>query len=595
MPIAMLAEGFFLVSIWKPLLLLLPFVGWAWVISKVYDKHAARFHLARNKWNLIHLILGLAALAAALFLPMKSELTFWLGWLLMSAILGTSLAAYMYSANKDERVPASNRIKIGMPDVSSGRAEKAAAKRQGKVEFTFRLPDKTTLPVPDKEAPEFETRVAAEGVISQALTLRALQADIGPTGKDNTYAVTYLVDGVRHPGTTMPAPMGLAVTDIWKAAAKLDLADKRKRQQGDTTLERGTDKHKVRVTTVGAQAGVRTTLMLEPEKSVKRKPDDFGFTEAQLAEIKAMVADAQGVVLLAAAPDNGRTSTMYGLLKMHDAYTSNVQTVEMEPMDALEGIRQNIFDPASDGPEYSTLVRSILRRDPQVVGVAETPDDATAKEVSRVDIERTRIYLSIAADSAMGAIQKWVKAVGDLEGACKPLHGVIAQKLVRKLCVNCRQAYPPTPDMLKKLGIPANAAKQLYKKGGQVLNKSNKPEICPVCNGIGYNLQEGCFEVYSFGEAERALLKSGNEAALRAELRKKQLPTIQQSALKKAIDGITSVEEVLRVTVESGGGGGAGGASVTGAGPKPGPGGAPKAGPAGLANAKPPVKQPSKP
>ncbi len=584
MPMPTLAEGFFLVSIWKPLLLLLPFIGWAWVVTKVYDKHAARFHLARTKWNLIHMVFGLAALAAALFLPMKSELTFWLGWVLMSAILGTSLAAYMYFANKDERVPVAHRIKFAMPDLASGRAEKAAAKRQGKVEFTFRLPDKSALPVPEKETPEFETRVAAEGIIAQALTLRALQADIGPTGKDNAYGVSYLVDGVRQPGATMPALVALAVTDIWKAAAKLDLADKRKRQQGDTAIERGTEKHKVRVTTVGAQAGVRTTLMLEPEKAVRRKPDDFGFTDAQMAEIKAMVADGQGVVLLAAPPDNGRTSTMYGLLRMHDAYTSNVQTVEMEPMDAIEGVRQNVFDPASDGPEYSTLVRSILRRDPQVVGVAEMPDDATAKEVSRVDIERTRIYLAMPADSAMQAIQKWVKAVGDADAAAKPLHGVIAQKLVRRLCVNCRQPYAPTADMLKKLGIPANAAKQLFKKGGQIINKSNKPEVCPVCNGLGYNLQEGCFEVYSIGDAERAQLKSGNEAGLRAELRKKQLPTIQQAALKKAIDGITSVEEVLRVTAEQ-----------PAAAPASKPSSAPAAAPKPAASApKPPAKPASK-
>src|SRR5205085_10140609 len=119
-----------------------------------------------------------------------------------------------------------------------------------------------------------------------------------------------------------------------------------------------------------------------------------------------------GVVLLAAPADGGRTTTLYSVLKMHDAYTSNVQTVEMEPQDSLEGVRQNPFEAAGEGPEYSTFVRSILRRDPQVVGIAEMPDEQTAKEIARVDTERTRIYLSLRTDNVMTALQAWATAVG---------------------------------------------------------------------------------------------------------------------------------------------------------------------------------------
>jgi type II secretory ATPase GspE/PulE/Tfp pilus assembly ATPase PilB-like protein len=104
--------------------------------------------------------------------------------------------------------------------------------------------------------------------------------------------------------------------------------------------------------------------------------------------------------------------------------------------------------------------------------------------------------------------------------------------------------------MLKKLGLPADKIKQLFKKGGQVLIKGNRPEICPVCKGVGYVGQEGIFEVFRIGDAERALVKAGNFAGLRAELRKRNLPTIQQAALRKAVEGTTSVEEILRVTAD---------------------------------------------
>lgn len=549
---SILSEGFFLVSIWKPALLLLPFIPWAWVISKVYDKHAARFHLNRTGWNLFHLCMGLAAVIVPLLLPIKGEIAFWIGLLAMTAILATSLLAYMIQANKDERVPPKFHIKLKMASLSgSDKEAKAAAKRAGNSELAMRLPDKSLLPVPEKETPQFQARVAAEEIMLQAMRSRALQADLAPTGKDQTFGISYLIDGVRQNASVMPAAQALGILDVWKAAAKLDLADRRKRQAGETTVEKGTEKRKVRVTTQGAQSGPRLTLLVDPDKAVKRKPEDMGLTEAQMAELRAMIEEAQGVVLLAAPADMGRTTTLYSIVRMHDAYTQNVQTVELEVQDSIEGVRQNLFDPAAEGPEFSTLLRSIMRRDPQVVAVAEVPDDNTLKEASKVDTDRTRVYVSMVGDSAMAAIQKWVKGVGDLSAAAAPLRGVVAHKLVRKLCVNCRQPYQPTPDMLKKLGIPAERAKQLYKKGGQVLNKSNKPEECAVCNGIGYNLQEGCFEIYRLGQAERDAIKSGNEGALRAELRKKQLPSIQQAALKKAVDGVTSIEEVLRVTAEA--------------------------------------------
>ena len=181
------------------------------------------------------------------------------------------------------------------------------------------------------------------------------------------------------------------------------------------------------------------------------------------------------------------------------------------------------------------------------------PDEQTAKEIARADMERTRIYLSLKTDNVMTAMQAWAKAVGDADQAAKVLRGAMAQKLLRKLCVNCRVAYQPSPDMLKKLGVPSDKPRQLFKKGGQVLIK-NKPEVCPVCRGIGYVGQEGIFEVFAIGKPERDLIKAGNWTGLRAEFRKKQLPTVQQAALKKALEGTTSVEELLRVTAEPSGG-----------------------------------------
>jgi len=357
------------------------------------------------------------------------------------------------------------------------------------------------------------------------------------------------VDGVRQSGEVMPGQTGIKVIEFGKAAAKLDVNDRRRKLIGDVNVERGVDRLRVRLSSSGTQGGMRMIMLFDPEKAVRRKAETLGLLDAQFAVLKQLVDERQGVVLLAAPPDMGRTTTLYSVLRMHDAYTQNVQTVEMEPQDALEGVRQNKYEQAGEGPEYSTFVRSILRRDPQVVGVAEMPDDQTAKEIARLEIERTRVYLSLRTNTAISAVQAWLKAVGDPELAAKTLRGALAQKLLRKLCVNCRVAYQASPDMLKKLGA-GDKPRQLFKKGGQVLIK-NKPEICPVCRGIGYVGQEGIFEIFPIGRAEQELVKTANWAGLKAEFRKKQLPTIQQAALAKALGGTTSVEELLRVTAET--------------------------------------------
>jgi len=550
------ASGMMLVSAWKPFLILLFWVPWAWVITKVYDKHAARFFLPRRRWNVIHLVAGTLALLVALLMPIPGEAAFWVGLLAMLVILGADLYAYAYVANKDERVPERFKIRLNLDSLRQSKAEKEAAKLQAKVALTIKAPDDkgkpaVVVPPPQPETPEYEVRVAAESVYNKAMLARASQVDIGPAGapgKEGVYGVSFLVDGVRQPGETMPPAVAIKVMDFWKAAARLDISDRRRKLQGFCSVEHDGAKHVVRVTSAGVQGGgMRLTLLFDPEQAVLRRPDELGLLDMQLAALKEIASETRGIVLLAAPPDGGRTTLTYSVAQLHDAYVSNVQTVEIEPQASLEGVRVNKFEPEKEGAEFSTLVRSVLRRDPQVVFVGDLPDANTAKEIVKGDLDRTRVYVSLRADSALAAIELWLQTLGDPAAGAKRLEGVVAGRLLRKLCTNCRVGYPPSPDMLKKLGLPADKIPQLFKKGGQVLIK-NKPEVCPMCNGVGYIGQEGIFEVYKLDDEDRAMLASGNLAGVKAALRKKQQPTIQQSAIRKAVDGTTSVEEVMRVT-----------------------------------------------
>jgi type II secretory ATPase GspE/PulE/Tfp pilus assembly ATPase PilB-like protein len=591
-------EPAFLVSIYAPLVMLIAFIPWAWIISKVYDKHAAQFFLPRRTWNVVHMAAGVLALATMLFLPSAFPGALWGFWVALAAalvILVADLYTFVHIANKDDRVPERHHITWATFFKRDEKKKAKVTKGPAEIKYTIRAPDDKgkytkAIPAPLVETPEMELRVAAEKLYSTALRARAAQIDFGPAGTpDGAYTVKHMIDGVfqNAEGGPLPAATAARLMDFFKSCAGLDVADRRRKLQGLCQIEEiggAFIKHTVRVTSMGAQGGMRVSLLLDPEIVVNKKVEELGLLPMQIEELKAIVDDGKGVVLVAAPRDNGRTTLLYSVLRKHDAYINNVQTVEIDPQAALEGVRMNKFDsesatplpPGAAGPEFATTVRTIMRRDPQIVGVSEMPDAATAKEVSRADHDRTRVYISFVAPDSLTAVQAWAKAVGEQRAAADCLHGVIAGKLLRKLCTNCRVAYQPAPDMLKKLGLPEKV-QQLFKKGGQVLVK-NKPEACPVCQGGGYFGQEGVYEVCLFDKEARDLIAAGNLNGLKAWMRtKRNAPTIQQVAIRKAVDGITSVEEVLRITTGEGGGQPAGaGGSPTGGG-----GGAPGSGPSG--------------
>ncbi len=537
---ALLAQGVMLVSPIQPLLAVALFAGWGWVIAHVYDPDAERWYLDRAKWNTIHMALGAGALAALLLSP-----SMLIAYPVMAGLLFLSLAMYWVAHNKSDRVPDTQRWSFDLEKMKAQRANRAAAKQAGSSKLQLEGPN-GALAVPTKDTPEFELRLAVEEMLLDAVDKRASDLEILPA-KDNVYARVITVDGVPSKPEAMREKEAIAAMDLLKAAAGLDVKDRRRKLTGDMTIGMGDGKQRVRIQTSGGSSGMKARVLFNPGARVRFELDDLGLLPPQREAIEKLYEE-RGVVLVAAPPRGGRTSTMYALLRHHDAYIQNVQTIETDPQDALEGVKPTHFDPMGDGPDYATSLRSILRRDPDAVMVGELPDQDTAREVCAADHDRTRTYAGLRGDSALGAIQGFVKGVGDASMAGDCQRGVIAQKLARKLCENCKTEFRPTADMLKKLGVPADKApSSLYRRGGQVLIKG-KPDVCPVCRGTGFVGQVGVFEIFPIDAADRALIAQEDWSGLRQALRKKRLPTIQEAAVHKVLSGETSVEEIVRIT-----------------------------------------------
>jgi len=564
------ADGMHLVSLWKPVLFLPPFLAWAWVVSAIYDKDAAQWYLPRRRWNTVHACMGGLAMIAGFLVPpiIPGIGTFLVGWSVMVAILAADLAIYFVLRNRDSRVPAERKWSLDPSKFLAERAEGGRKKKSAAATSTmFFKGAPGVLPVPEKDTPEYELRIFGESLISRALDQRASRLDIAVLN-EQAYGATIVVDGVRSALEQMPKARAIQVIDLYKRAAGLDVEDRRKKQRADIQVgQTGASTIPVNVSTIGASAGQRLTLTIDPVKQASIKLPDLGLHENQLKDLKTIIAGKGGIVLLSAPPANGRTVTLYAVLRAHDAYTSNVQTIEIEPQAFLEGVRSNVFDPA-ESAEFSTTVRSILRRDPDVVGIAEVPDPETAKVVAKGDVDRCRVYLSIKAEDPLKAIQAYAQLVGDQKAAGNSLHGVVGQRLVRRLCHNCKVAVKPSPETLKKLGLPSDT-KQIHRKGGKVMVK-DKEQVCPVCSGSGYLTQLGVFEVHPIGSEERKLIVANDLTSLRALFRQNKQQSLQQAALQHVIAGDTSIEEVGRAF---GGGNAPAGAPAkpAGAGEKPAP------------------------
>ena len=181
-------------------------------------------------------------------------------------------------------------------------------------------------------------------------------------------------------------------------------------------------------------------------------------------------------------------------LQEHDPYTSSVMTLEDEIHFDVEGVDHNVLEAGTPPAKYHEKLGSILRSDPDTMLIGRLIDAESAKMLAR-SADDIRFYLPLPAEDTFAGLRMWVKAVGERKLAAEALAGVLAQRLVRKLCTNCRQPYKPDPAALKKLNLPAEKVGTLYKAAGKITDDKGREHTCPACHGMGYRGRVAVFEV----------------------------------------------------------------------------------------------------
>ncbi len=383
----------------------------------------------------------------------------------------------------------------------------------------------------------------AKDLITDALIRRAETIRIEAKGE--RAVVTFLVDGIPYPGGRMGKPQAMAVTQVMKLLAGLDTKERRKPQSGGVKAEFEDRPYVLRVDTRPIAGGTeRLTVRAQNLKEKLESPEELGISAGLKQKIRDMAAHRNGIVLACGPPGTGTTTTAYGIVRSIDGYVYGVYTIGDTGDESLNNV--TAFEVQPDDSLDTTITR-VTRVEADVIFLDPIRDAETAKTVFSHQSNVAMVSEFAAKDAATGVAQL-IKWVDDAQLVSEGLRGIVTQKLIRRLCTSCREAYRPNPKLIKKVGLPEDT-KVLYRKARPVdEDDADGAGPCEKCGGSGFYGRTGMFEFLEMTDAMRELVATGpSPADIKALARKEKMPTLQQDGVRLVAEGITSLDELQRV------------------------------------------------
>ncbi len=377
------------------------------------------------------------------------------------------------------------------------------------------------------------------GILSQAVKDRASDIHIEPYERE--IQIRYRIDGVLYPVLTPPKTLHAPITSRIKVMAGLDIAEKRLPQDGRIRIKIAGKDIDIRVSVLPTAFGERVVLRLLDKSSVLLDLEDLGLEGERLELFKRLIRRPHGILLVTGPTGSGKTTTLYAALSRINSRDINIITVE-DPIEyQLPGIGQIQVNPKID-LTFAAGLRSILRQDPDVIMVGEIRDAETAEIAIQASLTGHLVFSTLHTNDAAGAMTRLVEMGVEPFLVSSSILAVLAQRLVRVLCTACREPYEPPAEALAELGIrpEALAGRPLY-----------RPTGCPRCRHTGYRGRTGIYELLLVDDPVRELIMSGaNSVTIKEAARRNGMVTLREDGAAKVLRGITSPEEVLRVTQE---------------------------------------------
>ncbi|MEQ0721500.1 type II secretion system ATPase GspE [Stutzerimonas stutzeri] len=373
-------------------------------------------------------------------------------------------------------------------------------------------------------------------ILGEAIAENA--SDIHIETFEKRLVIRFRVDGILREVVQPKRELAALLVSRIKVMAKLDIAEKRIPQDGRISLRVGGREVDIRVSTLPSANGERVVLRLLDKQAGRLTLRHLGMNEQDRRQLEQAVKKPHGIILVTGPTGSGKTTTLYAALTTLNDRTRNILTVE-DPIEYhLEGIGQTQVNTKVD-MTFARGLRAILRQDPDVVMVGEIRDQETADMAVQASLTGHLVLSTLHTNSAIGAVTRLVDMGVEPFLISSSLLGVLAQRLVRVLCNDCKRAYLADAAECELLGVSPAEAPTLYHAEG-----------CEQCRGLGYRGRTGIYELVLFDDALRTMVHT--RASEQDMLRHARVlgPSIRDDGLRKVREGVTTIEEVLRVTRE---------------------------------------------
>ncbi len=375
------------------------------------------------------------------------------------------------------------------------------------------------------------------GIIGRVIELRASDIHLEPF--DDGLHVRYRVDGVLHPGELVPARLGAAVSSRVKLLAHLDIAERRLPQDGRIKTRVKGRELDLRVSTVPTVHGESVVMRVLDRASVRFSLEDMGFAKDTLARFNQLISRPHGILLVTGPTGSGKTTTLYAGLAKLDSTTQKIITVEDPVEYQLEGINQ-IQVHSQINLTFANALRSILRQDPDIIMIGEMRDGETAQIAVQSSLTGHLVLSTLHTNTAASAVVRMQDMGVERYLITSTVNGVLAQRLVRRLCPHCRTPMQPAPELLQSSGLD-----RFLEPGAPIYEAKG----CDHCRGTGYQGRTGIHELLVVDEDMRSGILRGLDASALQQLAiKAGMYTLYDDGLRKVASGVTSLDEVLRVT-----------------------------------------------
>jgi len=472
---------------------------------------------------------------------------FWLA-LPVSLLVTGGIVAWYWHLRVAELGPAGHLFRGALGSV--GRLSRGLDQRwkSRQVTLTYLRSDDAPLPLPAAEDPLAAGLSMADQILVEAAAKHAEIIELVPVSE--AYELRYIVDGMVYPQPNVERNIAESIIQSLKSIAGLGIEERRRPQQGAFKVKKADMiPTSWTIRTNGSTMGERLYASANEKGRWHYDLDQIGLAADQLAAVKSFLVDAQGVVLVAAPKQHGRTTTLYSMVRSHDAFTNSVQTLESTPQDDIEGATVNRFDPRNAESSYAKALQSIFLKDPNIVLSQQCPDTPTADVIARFGASGHRVYVGVTAFDTMAGLDYWLRIVSDKRAAVQSLRAIVAQRLVRLLCPTCKVSYQPDEATLRKLNLPVGRNLQSFKANTEPLvDARGNTTICPDCVGTGYRGRTGIFEVLLVNdEMKQAILGGANLQGVRALARKNNMMFLVEHGFRKFASSLTSIQEVARV------------------------------------------------